>query len=133
MKIPMIAAALFASAVSASAAEKIDANQAFGKAVWMDVITRECVGRETLPVYKKRLEIGQNALNDAAKHSGRSHEKLTADAKGKADNIIAFVDQMGLVNAFCDDPESFAGIYRGLKIPGFQKPQPSIFLPSKKP
>lgn len=116
MKIFMIAAALMASAASASVAEKIDANRAFGKAVWMDVITRQCVGRETLPVYKKHLEIGQNALNDAAKHSGRSHKKLTTDAKEKADTIVAFVDQMGLANAFCDDPESFAGIYRGLKI-----------------
>jgi hypothetical protein len=133
MKAILIAAALIASTVSASAAEKIDANQAFAKAVWMEVITRQCVGRETLPVYKKRFEIGQNALNDAAMQSGRSHGSLEEAAKAKSDTIVAFVDQMGLANAFCDDPESFAGIYKGLKIPGFQKPQPSIFLPSKRP
>jgi hypothetical protein len=46
----------------------------------------------------------------------KPQKKLTADAKGRADTIVAFVDQMGLANAFCDDPESFAGIYRGLKI-----------------
>jgi hypothetical protein len=117
MKAILIAAALLASAVSMSAAEKNDANQAFAKSVWMDVITRACVGRETLPVYKKRIEIGTNALKDAAKQPGRSHKELAADAKGKADSIAGFVDEMELVNAFCDGPESFAGIYKGLKIP----------------
>jgi hypothetical protein len=116
MKPVLIATALLASAVSASAAAEIDANHAFAKSVWMDVITRECVGRETLPVYKKRIEIGKNALQDAAKKSGRSLNNLEADAKGKADIIVAFVDELNLANAFCDDPESFAGIYRGLKI-----------------
>ncbi len=133
MKTILIAAALLVSAVSASAAEEIDANQEFGKAVWMNVITHECGDRETFGVYGKRVEIRQNALKDAAKQSGRSHKSLEAAAKGKADAIVAFIDQMGLANAFCDDPESFSGIYRGLRIPGFQMQQPSIFLPSKRP
>lgn len=55
-------------------------------------------------------------MNDAAKQSGRSHKSLETDAKAKADTIVAFIDEMKLANAFCDDPESFAGIYRGLKI-----------------
>lgn len=117
MKTIVIAAALLASAVSASAAEKIDADQAFGKAIWMDVITRECVGRETFGVYNKRVEIRQNALKEAAKQSGLSQKNLEAVAKGKAGTIVAFIDEMSLANAFCDDPESFAGIYKGLKIP----------------
>jgi hypothetical protein len=117
MKTILIAAVLLASAVSASASDKIDANQAFAKAVWMNVITRECGDRETFGVYGKRVEIRQNSLKEAAKQSGRSHKSLETDAKGKADAIVAFVDEMKLANAFCDDPESFAGIYRGLKIP----------------
>jgi hypothetical protein len=45
----------------------------------MDVITRECVGRETFAVYKKRIDIGANALQDDAKQSGRSLKKRKRD------------------------------------------------------